>query len=372
MSTARMNLVCALVLLLATCSLFPSARAGIDSEKPQAPKCHKHKRNPYGFRPWPISKNQINQSLAGPASARRSLVGSAVTSPFTVTMEYHNGPVLTNSIAVYIIWYGGWPAWKQEVIREFLRSISAPAPSPSVKDWWSILNLYTDQTGKRITGSVRIAGERWDGACSMGKRLTRLSIQTLIKNALVPNKLPGVSGTLPVDSGGGLYLVLTGEEVYMQDFCSSACGFHYFTFPSMVGHTLPYAWVGDSGKQCPGTCAYPFAVPSYMNGFVKPQKAPNGDAGLDGMISIIGHELAEIASNPFINSWYAGDTPAAPNEIGDLCEGIYGPGAGGSYSGLLLTSKTGATFNMNGANGKKFLVQWLWDPNANNCTGPNK
>ena len=206
----------------------------------------------------------------------------------------------------------------------------------------------------------------------MGKSLTRLSIQTLIKNALVPNRVPGISGSLPADSSGGLYLVLTGEEVQMQDFCSSACGFHYFTFASIVGHTLPYAWVGDSGKQCPGTCAYPFAVPSYMNGFVKPQKSPNGDAGLDGLISIMAHELAEIASNPFINSWYAGDTPAAPNEIGDLCEGIYGPGAGGSYSGLLLKSKTGATFNLNGANGKEFLVQWLWDPNANKCIGPNK
>ncbi|CAN6457852.1 unnamed protein product [Victoria cruziana] len=66
-------------------------------------------------------------------------------------------------------------------------------------------------------------------------------------------------------------------------------GFHYFTFPSIVGTTLPYAWVGNSVVQCPGVCAYPFAVPSYIPS-LKPLSPPNGDAGVDGMTSVIAHE----------------------------------------------------------------------------------
>jgi Phosphate-induced protein 1 conserved region len=42
------------------------------------------------------------------------------------------------------------------------------------------------------------------------------------------------------------------------------------------------------------------------------------------MIGVIASELAEIASDPFVSGWYAVDNPTAPNEIHDLCEGIYG------------------------------------------------
>ncbi|MDF5361750.1 hypothetical protein P3687_25870, partial [Vibrio parahaemolyticus] len=147
------------------------------------------------------------------------------------------------------------------------------------------------------------------------------------------------------------------------------CGFHYFTFPSLVGYTLPYAWVGNSAKFCPGQCAYPFAVPAYIPNR-KPFKSPNGDVGVDGMISVIGHEMAELATNPLANAWYAGQDPSFPVEIADLCEGIYGTGGGGSYTGQVLDARDGATYNMNGIR-RRFLVQWVWSHVLNYCTGPN-
>ena len=150
------------------------------------------------------------------------------------------------------------------------------------------------------------------------------------------------------------------------------CGFHYFTFPSLVGYTLPYAWIGNSGKQCPEVCAYPFAVPGYMAGGGPGElRPPNGDVGVDGMISVIGHELAELSSNPLINAWYAGEDPTAPTEIGDLCEGLYGTGGGGGYIGQVMKDREGKTFNMYGKNGRKFLVQWVWSPVLKACSGPN-
>uniref|UniRef100_A0A251TI80 Putative phosphate-induced protein 1 n=1 Tax=Helianthus annuus TaxID=4232 RepID=A0A251TI80_HELAN len=58
----------------------------------------------------------------------------------------------------------------------------------------------------------------------------------------------GQEEPLPAQSKGGLYLVLTSDDIQVQDFCVTACGFHYFTFPSIVGYTLPYAWVGNSER----------------------------------------------------------------------------------------------------------------------------
>ncbi|KAJ7557559.1 hypothetical protein O6H91_05G132300 [Diphasiastrum complanatum] len=279
-------------------------------------------------------------------------------------MQYHMGPVLSPRIQVYITWYGNWKAEDQAIIKDFLLSISSPSDLPSVQKWWSTVTLYTDQTGRNITGSVNIAGEHLD-QYSHGDSLTRLSVQEVLRSALTES-----NGTLPINSHGGLYLILTAEDVVMQDFCRAVCGFHYFTFPSIVGYTLPYAWIGDSGKQCPEVCAYPFAIPAYM-GATKPMKAPNGNIGVDGMISVIGHELAEISSNPLINAWYAGQDPTAPTEIADLCEGMYGSGAGGSYPGSVQTDGSGSSFNANGINNRKYLVQWVWDPNLNACSGPN-
>ncbi|KAI9099580.1 hypothetical protein K1719_024585 [Acacia pycnantha] len=235
---------------------------------------------------------------------------------------------------------------------------------PSIAGWWRTVQLYTDQTGSNISKSVRLGQEKNDRFYSHGKSLTRLSVQSVIKSAITARTKP-----LPINPRSGLYLLLTSEDVYVQDFCTSVCGFHYFTFPSLVGYTLPYAWVGNSAKLCSGQCAYPFAVPAFIPNR-KPFKSPNGDVGVDGMISVIAHELAELATNPLANAWYAGQDPSFPVEIADLCEGIYGTGGGGSYTGQVMDAQDGATYNMNGIR-RRFLVQWVWNHILNYCTGPN-
>ncbi|KAI4375463.1 hypothetical protein MLD38_013330 [Melastoma candidum] len=99
---------------------------------------------------------------------------------------------------------------------------------------------------------------------------------------------------------------------------------------------------------------------------------PNGDMGVDGMISVIGHELAVLTTNPLVNAWYAGEDPTAPTEIGDLCEGLYGTGGGGGYIGMVIKDGEGKSYNMNGkGGGRRFLVQWLWSPVLKACAGPN-
>ncbi|KAL3650441.1 hypothetical protein CASFOL_006844 [Castilleja foliolosa] len=276
-----------------------------------------------------------------------------------VKLKYHMGPVLSLNVTVHPIWYGNWAENKKSIIRDFIRSISdTKSKPPSVAAWWKTVRLYTNKTGAHVTGSVTLGADINDSTYSHGKNLTRLSVPKVIKSAL-----PGA-----IDAPGNVYLLLTSDDVYVQDFCSSACGFHNH-YPFGL-HALPYAWVGNSAKMCPEMCAYPFAVPSYMNGSVKPVKAPNGVVGVDGMITVIAHELAEMATNPFSDAWFAGHADF-PVEIGDLCESIFGTGGGGSYMGNLTTDKDGATYNLNGAVGRRFLVQWLWSKELNYCTGPN-
>ena len=108
---------------------------------------------------------------------------------------------------------------------------------------------------------------------SRGASLSRMDIQTVVKDAVTARTRP-----LPVDAGG-VYLVLTSPEVRVENFCGQVCGFHYFTFPSVVGYTLPYAWVGNSAGRCPEVCAYPFAIPAYVPGR-RPEAPPNGDPGV--------------------------------------------------------------------------------------------
>ncbi|KAG6415625.1 hypothetical protein SASPL_123038 [Salvia splendens] len=310
------------------------------------------------WRPWPDSPRNATAALF---DGSKKYEGS---SEF-VKMKYHMGPVLTGNITVYPIWYGAWRTPQKRIIREFISSISAAASRPpSVASWWRTVQQYTDQTGSNISRSVRIGAEKSDRFYAHGKTLTRLSVQSVIKSAVSASTRP-----LPINPRGGLYLLLTSDDVYVQDFCNNVCGFHYFTFPSIVGYTLPYAWVGNSAKLCPGICAYPFSVPKYIPN-LKPVKSPNGDVGVDGMISVIAHEIAEVATNPLVNAWYAGGDPVFPVEIADLCEGIYGTGGGGSYTGQMMNDGQGATYNMNGIR-RRFLVQWVWNHLVSYCTGPN-
>ena len=317
-----------------------------------------------------IKPQIINPRLPKSLSSSKRFEGSSDL----VKLKYHMGPVLSSSpIKVYIIWYGLWAPQQQLLIKDFLHSISPPSSAPAsastavatVAEWWKTVALYPDQTNANVSRNLLIAGEYSDHKYSHGNHLTRLSMQQVISNAVK-------TAPFPVDHRNGIYLILSSVDVTVQDFCRAVCGFHYFTFPSVVGATLPYAWIGNSGKQCPDVCAYPFAVPAYMAGSgTSALRPPNADVGVDGMISVIAHELAELSTNPLINAWYAGEDPTAPTEIGDLCEGVYGSGGGGGYMGQVMRDQQGRTFNLYGKSGRKFLVQWVWSPILKACSGPN-
>ncbi|KAI8005200.1 Protein EXORDIUM [Camellia lanceoleosa] len=144
----------------------------------------------------------------------------------------------------------------------------------------------------------------------------------------------------------------------------SRCGTHGSAKTSQIkgrNYKFPYIWIGNSVTQCPGQCAWPFHQPLY-GPQTPPLVAPNNDVGLDGMLINLASLLAGTVTNPFGNGYYQGSA-GAPLEAASACPGIYGKGAYPGYPGnLLVDPTTGASYNANGENGRKYLLPALYDP----------
>ncbi|VAI49657.1 unnamed protein product [Triticum turgidum subsp. durum] len=231
-------------------------------------------------------------------------------------LTYHNGAVLQGAIPVTVLWYGRFTPAQKAVVSDFLLSLTAasPAPTPSVSQWWgTIAQLYLSKAkganAKRAT-QVALAGQVSDERCSLGKSLALPQLAALAARAK-PRK-------------GGIALVLTAEDVAVEGFCRSRCGLH----GSDAAARTAYVWVGNSASQCPGQCAWPFHKPAYG-----PQApalvAPSGDVGMDGMVMNVASMVAGAVTNP---------------------------------------ATTGASYNANGANGRKYLLPALFDPDTSTCS----
>lgn len=148
----------------------------------------------------------------------------------------------------------------------------------------------------------------------------------------------------------------------MENFCRNSCGFHDSV--QISKGKVVYGHVGDSG-QCSGFCAWPYAVPPYGPPG-PPLVAPNG-VSVDGIIINIATILAGATTNPYKNGYFQGDA-LAPLEAVSACPGIFGAGAYPGYPGKLIVDKTTkASYNVYGANSKKFLVPAIWDLLSSAC-----
>ena len=270
-------------------------------------------------------------------------------------LTYHNGAVLQGAIPVTVLWYGRFTPAQKAVVSDFLLSLTtaSPAPTPSVSQWWNTIHqLYLSKAkganAKRAT-QVALAGQVSDERCSLGKSLKLPQLAALAASAK-PRK-------------GGIALVLTAEDVAVEGFCRSRCGLH----GSDAAARTAYVWVGNSASQCPGQCAWPFHKPAYG-----PQApalvAPSGDVGMDGMVMNVASMVAGAVTNPFGDGFYQGPREA-PLEAATACPGVYGSGASPGYAGnLAVDATTGASYNANGANGRKYLLPALFDPDTSTCS----
>ncbi|CAI5515466.1 unnamed protein product [Closterium sp. Naga37s-1] len=135
-----------------------------------------------------------------------------------------------------------------------------------------------------------------------------------------------------------------------QSFCGvkgkGYCGWHHQS-GVMLGpndsYPLTFTHVGNAATQCAAGCIGGFGT----------YKLPNsGFWGVDGIVSILAHELAELVTNPDGKSGWTGNN----GEIGDMCSFDFGAvtvgvDAGGQSFG----------YNMAAADGSVFLIQRLWN-----------
>ncbi|MBN9658989.1 MAG: hypothetical protein J0H49_12470 [Acidobacteria bacterium] len=247
--------------------------------------------------------------------------GTGALSPIT----NHGGPVMTGTIHVYVIWYGNWnqgngtdtPAG-QQLVRDFLNNIGNS----------SYFNINTTYAG--VGGAVALSGESTDTG-SQGTRLSDSKVKTVVSSAIS-------SGRLPKDANA-VYFVLTSSNVSESSgFCSRYCGWH--TYSTISSSNIKYSFVGNASRCLSGCAAQTIS--------------PNGNAGVDGMISVIAHELEEAATDPNLNAWY--DSSGAENA--DKCAWTFG-------SNLALLP-SGAYYNMT-LGSRNYLIQRNLSAADNKC-----
>ncbi|WVZ20283.1 hypothetical protein V8G54_007605 [Vigna mungo] len=268
-------------------------------------------------------------------------------------LRYHNGPLLYGKIAVNLIWYGRFKPSQKAIIADFVTSLSSPVTpnnQPSVTTWWKTTEKYYHLSPKKAASlSLSLGDQILDQSYSLGKSLTTKHLVQLASKGGQRN---------------AINVVFTSADVAVEGFCMSRCGTH-----GAKNYKFAYIWVGNSETQCPGQCAWPFHQPIYgpQN---PPLIAPNNDVGVDGMVINFASLLAGTATNPFGNGYFQGPAEA-PLEAASACPGVYGKGAYPGYAGdLLVDPTTGASYNVNGANARKYLVPALYDPSTSSCSTP--
>lgn len=283
----------------------------------------------------------------------------------TIDLKYHYGPLLTAApLKVHVIFYGTWSVTQKGIITDLIKSFTGPTASkgyPTVAGWWAITKNFKDTKKVSVAQNVVLGKVIADAKYSLKKNLKESDIELLVTNNLKTIDPKIVDPT-------ALYLVLTSADVAVQGFCSSQCGTHSYTRSLATQHkSLPFVWVGNPAKTCPGTCAWPFAKAPYGAGpNTPPLKAPNGDVGVDGMSITISSMISGAATNTLGNGYYQGSIYDGSEAVA-VCAGIYGEDAYPGYAGNLLKSSTGASYNVNGVGGRKYLIPYSFNPATKKC-----
>ncbi len=248
------------------------------------------------------------------------------TGSITPLIQYHGGPVM-GSPTTYVIWYGNWgqsngsdTAAGQAIVNDFLHGLGG---SPY---------YVTNASYQGVTGNLSNGASITDNY-SQGANLSDRKVSLIVSNAIS-------SGRLPRD-GNGIYLVLSSSDVSeTSGFCSRYCGWH--TYQTISGTNIKYAFIGNANR-CLNACSMQ-------------TNSPNGNAGVDGMVSVIAHEIEETNTDPNLNAWY--DSKGA--EDADKCAWTFGQ--------TLFQTSSGAYYNMTlptvSGGSRPFLIQRELDSNS--------
>jgi hypothetical protein len=287
--------------VLALCfGLAGAASAQVTPDSETIPNKIHHRINPWGL--------TSDQPTAGS------------TGSMTPAISWHSGPVMGGSPDVHLIWYGNWaqangsdtPAG-QQLVRDFVSGLSN-------SNYLAINKGYSGSGGTAVTGTVGPLHEANVGYIggARAKRLRDADIKSIVSSY--------IAGHGPAQANA-VYFVLTSSDVNeTSGFCTQYCGWH--TKGSISGADVKYSFVGNANR-CLSSCA-------------AQSVGPNGNAGVDGMISVLAHEFEETLSDPDLNAWY--DANGAENA--DKCAWTFGSSqhlaGNGSYYNVTLPAASGS------------------------------
>ena len=255
---------------------------------------------------------------ANPSTGYAPTTGS--TSTVKPTIVAHGGPVMAGTPNVYVIWYGAWLDSQKLIITDFLTSVGGSNHFNINKTYPGVTGLVT-YAGSVVSSYVPAAG----GTAPLSDQ----DIQDIVGN----------SG-LAYDANG-VYFVLTGSDVKKIDFCTKYCGWHSYAAALLGGADVKFSFVGN-----PTAC--PLMGATVGNCSAQTVSSPNGDVGVDAMISVLAHELEEAVTDPKLNAWY--DNRGYENA--DKCAWTFG---------TQTTAPNGAFMNVHlglaAPAGRDFLIQ---------------
>ena len=261
----------------------------------------------WGERAYPAPP-RVNENAKAPGQAGKTPSNG---------IFYHGGPLMLGTTNAYYIWYGNWSGnTATSILTDFVKNVGG---SP----YFNINTTYYDGLNSHVTGFVNLNGSTTDNY-SQTANLSDAAVQAVVASAISSGKLG------PPDTNA-VYFVLTSADVNeTSGFCTQYCGWH--TRGTIAGSDIKYSFVGNPDR-CPSACE------AQTTG-------PNGNAGADGMASIIAHELEEATTDPDLNAWY----DRRGQENADKCAWTFG---------TTKTASNGSQYNMT-LGTRNYLIQRNW------------
>jgi hypothetical protein len=269
-------------------------------------------------------------------------------------VSYGGGPILTSNRTHVIFWapsgsHLAFDPGYRALVERFL--IDVAAASHSTNNVFALTGQYTDSANRPAAYASRYAGSILDTdrlprsecveppATGPGWTvcLTDSQLQAEIEHVVRARHLPtGQRDVYFLVTPRGLGSCMATSPTSgcaLGGPATGYCGYHKFTNDNLVDYAfIPY-------NAMPGHCqsAHP---------------RPNGSSA-DPALSTIGHELAEMITDPDGDAW----TGSGGQEIADMCITTFGPTIGGSGN---------RRYNQDIAGGH-FYLQDLWSNASGGC-----
>lgn len=245
---------------------------------------------------------------------------------------YHNGPVLTGTTPVYLIFYGCWNCGYAGSNLDTQAILADFAANLGLSPYFLINAGYPDSTGATPNGALVFSGSV-AGSYSHGNILTATDVQAVITDKFN-------NGTLPAPPGA-VFIVVASSDVSSNEtgFCTAGAPPLHGTY-SYFGQPIQYAFVGNAAR-CPSVAAAQFVS---QNGTILP--TPNSNLAADAMASTMARALNGLVTNPMGTGWF--DRYGLENA--DKCAGTFG---------TTYTLANGARANMR-LGQRDFLIQQNW------------